>query len=61
MSRKRAVAANDIARGTKISKEMILFKRANEGVYANEAVMLIGKKAKSDIKNSEGITLDKVE
>ncbi len=60
MSRKRVVAVRDIKNGEHITKNLITFKRANEGIYPDEVSKIFGKKAKTNIKREEGITLDKV-
>lgn len=59
--RKRAVAAGDIAPGTIITRDMVLFKRASEGVYPDELGKIVGKKAKYAIVKDEGLTTDKFE
>jgi sialic acid synthase SpsE len=60
VSKKRAVAKFDINKNTKITKDMIAFKRSDEGVFPEESKFLIGRTAKFDIKKNEGLTWDKI-
>jgi sialic acid synthase SpsE len=58
--RKKTVAAVDIKKQQIIKKNMIMFKRADEGIRPDETKKILGKKAKDDIKKDEGITLVKI-
>jgi len=58
--RKNTVAAVDIKKQQVIKKNMITFKRSDEGISPDESKKIIGKKAKCDIKKDEGITLAKI-
>lgn len=58
--RKKTVAARDIKLGEKITKKDIVFKRANVGVYPDQAKFLLGKTAKVDIKINEPILKNKI-
>ncbi|MBN2602739.1 MAG: N-acetylneuraminate synthase family protein [Candidatus Thermoplasmatota archaeon] len=58
--RKKTVAAVDIKKHQTIKKNMITFKRADEGIRVDETKKILGRKAKDDIKKDEGITLTKV-
>lgn len=60
VSKKRAVAKFDISKNTKITKDMITFKRSDEGIYPEESKFLIGRTTICDIKKNEGITWEKV-
>lgn len=56
VAKKRTVAKFDISKNTKITKDMIAFKRSDEGIYPEESKFLIGRITKYDIKKNEGIT-----
>jgi N,N'-diacetyllegionaminate synthase len=58
--RRKIVASQDITKGTIINERMITCKRTSEGLYPKFFDMLIGKRAKVDIKEDEGITWDRV-
>jgi sialic acid synthase SpsE len=58
--RKKTVAAFDIKKNQVIKKNMITFKRADEGIRPDESKKIMGKKAKYDIKKDEGVTLAKI-
>lgn len=58
--RKKTVAARDIKKNEKITKDNITFKRSDMGVYPNEVKSLIGKTAKADIKKDEPILRNKL-
>ena len=58
--RKKTVAAMGIKKQQTIKKNMITFKRADEGLRPDESKKILGKKAKYDIKKDEGITLAKI-
>jgi len=58
--RKRIVAAEDIKKDEKITKNKIIFKRANEGIYPDELKKIINRVAKIDIKKDEPILKNKL-
>lgn len=60
VARKRAVANQDIKKGEKITREMIAFKRSDEGIFPDESGRLIGRVAIKDIKKNEPLTWNKV-
>jgi sialic acid synthase SpsE len=59
IARKRVVAARDIGEGEKITKEMVAFKRSDEGIFPDEVKKVIGKVTIARIRKNEPITLDK--
>ncbi|MEM2674802.1 MAG: N-acetylneuraminate synthase family protein, partial [Candidatus Hadarchaeales archaeon] len=61
IARKRAVASRDIKKGESITRNLIAFKRSDEGVFPDEIGFILGRKVVKDIKKNEGITVDKVE
>ncbi len=58
--RKRTVAAKDIKAGEKITKNSVVFKRADEGLYPDEIKKFFGKKTKYNIKRDEPIFKNKL-
>jgi N,N'-diacetyllegionaminate synthase len=61
ISKKRAVAGADIRAGERITENKIVFKRANQGIFPEEADYLLKRIAKQDIKKDEPITWDKIQ
>ena len=59
--RKSIVATEDISKGAVISRSMITFKRPATGLNPDKIELVIGKNAKSDIKENDVIALDMVE
>jgi sialic acid synthase SpsE len=57
ISRKRVVAAKNIKKGEKITKEKIILKRATEGIFPDQNLEIIGKKAVIDIEEDSPILL----
>ena len=57
---KNIVARMPIAQGTKITEEMLAFKRSKPGLPPSEAAGIIGRLARVDIDKDENITWDKV-
>ncbi|MFC2066180.1 N-acetylneuraminate synthase family protein [Chloroflexota bacterium] len=57
---KNIVARMPIAKGTKISEEMLAFKRSEPGLPPTEAANLIGRIARVDIRKDECVIWDKV-
>lgn len=57
--RKRAVASRAIEKGERITKDNVIFKRSDEGVFPDEIQHLLGRKATKPIKKNEPITWDK--
>lgn len=57
---KRTVANRDIRKGERITREMITFKRSDEGVSPDENRYIIGMVAAKDMKKNEPVTWDKV-
>jgi sialic acid synthase SpsE len=60
VSRKRTVAARYLSKGTKISSQDIVFKRADEGIYPDDSKYIIDRVTGIDIKEDDPITLDKL-
>jgi sialic acid synthase SpsE len=60
VSRKRTVAARLIKKGKKITQDDITFKRANDGVYPDEAKSVIGRTASQDIMEDDPLTWNKL-
>ena len=58
--RRKVVADKNISKGSIIKADLIACKRSADGLYPKYFDMLIGRKAKVDIKEDEGITWDKV-
>jgi sialic acid synthase SpsE len=58
--RKKTVARTEIKKGQTIDRDLIIFKRADEGISPDEIKNILGKKAKYDIKIDEGITFEKI-
>ena len=58
--RRRIVANINIPAGTKIEPYMISMKRSTEGLYPRYYDVIIGKEARVDIKEDEGITWNKI-
>lgn len=58
--RRKIVANQKIKAGTVIKEDMITCKRTLEGLYPRFFELLIGRKARVNIKEDEGITWDKV-
>lgn len=58
--RKKTVAKADIKKHQIIKKDMIMFKRSDEGASPDESKRIIGRIAKCNIKKDEGVTLDNV-
>ncbi|MBS3134099.1 N-acetylneuraminate synthase family protein [Candidatus Woesearchaeota archaeon] len=58
--RRRIVANVDIPAGTKIEPYMIARKRSNEGLHPRYVDVIIGRETRTDIKEDEGITWDKI-
>jgi len=58
--RKRAVAAQDIKAGEKITKRKIAFKRSDDGIFPDEITFLIGRVTRKNIRKNEPITWDKI-
>lgn len=48
-ARRSIVAASDILAGTKITREMLTFKRPGTGIAPKEIIHILGKRAKCDI------------
>lgn len=58
--RKKTVAARNIKKNEKITKDNIVFKRSDEGVSPDEAKLFIGKIARADIKKDEPVLRNKI-
>ena len=59
-ARKSIVAAVDIHKGTTITEEMLTCKRPGTGIYPKFMNLVIGIKAKTDIRNDSTITFDMI-
>jgi sialic acid synthase SpsE len=57
VSRKRMVAARTIKAGTVLSREDIIFKRADVGISPSLLDSVIGRTAKCDLAENDGLTL----
>ncbi len=53
--RKRAVAADQIVAGTPITREVITFKRSDDGFYPEEIALHYGRPAAHDLKENDPI------
>lgn len=60
-TRKSTVARTDIKRGEVINKEMIIVKRPGMGIPPKLSHLVIGRRAKQDIRSDEVITWEKLE
>lgn len=58
--RRSIIAAQDIKKGTKITKEMLIIKRPSFGIKPKFLEKIIGKTAKKDIKAEQWITWDDI-
>ncbi|MBN2517362.1 MAG: N-acetylneuraminate synthase family protein [Candidatus Altiarchaeota archaeon] len=58
VSRKRAVAGRVIKAGEKLAKDMITFKRCDNGLYPDEVKSIIGRRAKRELRKDEPLTQD---
>lgn len=58
--RKGLVAASAIAKGTAITEDMLCIKRPGSGITPRFLDLIVGRRAKVDIKQDEVITWDKV-
>ena len=61
VSRKSIVAGRDIQQGEEITREMVQFKRPASGLAPGDLKLVLGKKAKKDLKKDEIITLNDLE
>ncbi len=59
--RKKVVAAVDLPVGKVLSREDVVFRRANEGVAPDMVSRLLGKPLKTEVKKDRGLMLDVVE
>jgi len=59
--RRSIIAAADIAKGSKISRDMLVVKRPGYGIKPKYVKDLIGKKTKKEIKEDEWITWEDIE
>jgi sialic acid synthase SpsE len=55
-ARRSLVAATDIEAGTKITKEMLTWKRPGTGISPKNIELVIGRKALVDIKEDDILT-----
>lgn len=60
VSRKRAVAARPLKKGVKITEADIAFKRADDGIFPDEAPSIVGRTAAADIHQDEPFNRDKI-
>ncbi len=60
IARKRTVAARDIQKGEKITRDKLAFKRSDEGIFPDEIERLLGKTAAKSMKKNDPITPDNV-
>lgn len=59
--RRRVVAAHDLAVGTILQWEHLIFKRAGEGIYVDQADILIGSRLKAAVSEDAAISWSDVE
>jgi sialic acid synthase SpsE len=59
-SRKRLVAACDIAAGSVLTEEMVASKRSDEGEPGARRELVVGRKALAAFAKDDGITLDRL-
>ncbi|MFX1537421.1 MAG: N-acetylneuraminate synthase [Promethearchaeota archaeon] len=60
LARRSLVAKKKIHKGTRITEEMLAFKRPGDGISPTRKNIVIGRTAKVDIGRDELITLDKL-
>jgi N-acetylneuraminate synthase/N,N'-diacetyllegionaminate synthase len=60
LSRRSIISAKDISKGTIISGEMLIIKRPALGISPEYLEIVIGRRAKKNIKKDEPITWDKI-
>jgi sialic acid synthase SpsE len=60
IARKRTVAARDIEKGEKITRDKLAFKRSDEGIFPNEIGRVLGKAVLKRINKNDPITPEKV-
>lgn len=58
--KKRAVARVAIHKGEKLSKDKVVFKRSDEGVYPEELKHLLGRPVSRNLQANDGITWEVV-
>jgi N-acetylneuraminate synthase/N,N'-diacetyllegionaminate synthase len=61
IARRSIVAAKDIDRGDVIDRKMVTFKRPGTGLAPKYVNIIIGRRAKADIRRNELITFDKIQ
>ena len=54
------VAAEDIKKGTKITRDMLIVKRPGYGIKPKYINLIVGRIAKIDIENNQWITWDMI-
>jgi len=59
-ARRSIVSARDISQGTRISREMLTFKRPGTGIYPKFVDMVVGRTARQDIAEDTVITWEMV-
>ena len=57
IAKKSVIAREDIAKGAKITEDMLIIKRPGTGLEPKYIYKIIGKKAKKNIKKDELISL----
>ncbi|MFC1952771.1 N-acetylneuraminate synthase family protein [Chloroflexota bacterium] len=60
VSRKRAITAKPLKKGTIINSTDITYKRSDSGIYPDEVRSIIGKTTREDIDQDAAITWDKI-
>jgi len=60
IARKRTVAARDIEKGEKITRDKLAFKRSDEGIFSDEIERVLGKTVLKRINKNDPITPEKV-
>jgi len=56
--RKRIVAARNIKKGEKISRNLVAFKRSDDGIFPSEITSLLGLTITQDLQKDRGIEWD---
>lgn len=61
VSKKRAVASANLSKGTVLQQKHIAYKRANSGLFPDQAAYLIGRKLKTNVSENSPIDWNCVE
>ena len=58
LMKKRCILTKSVPAGTIITRELVCFKRANQGVFADNVSDVVGKELNSDCSFDQPITLE---